>query len=223
MIKVHYKDDLPPVVVSLEVDGVQQALPEYDFVLRFWSESPSRFSEVGRVNGEWVGCQPTGDGRLTCYVRNKGLGVGRLMCDFISRVSDARYVGGVRVVTVRNTMGVELVPGNSENVVAVIDGVVLPMVATERINIDAVVADCRTATAAAEAAAASAAAAAAALDELSLSDYYTKRETDTLLRSKQDKLSAGSRVSISEQNEIGVEVEAIGNLDILAMARRVFG
>lgn len=181
MIKINYKDDIPPIAVTLTAGGQSTELPDSDFTLRFWADNPKRYAEVGRKNGEWVGCTPLSDGRLMCYIVNKGLGVGRLICDYTVKIEDPNYMGETRRLTVRTPLDIELVPGNCEGLVKIIDSYVMSVIVSDVTDLDSVLAKCKAATLDAETIAEE-------LREYHFTDYYTKAETEMLLLGKEDNI-----------------------------------
>lgn len=215
-VKVHYQDDLPPIAVELVIDGVKQAIPSHDFILRFWAESPSRYSEVGRIGGAWRYCEPTDNEQLICYVKNRGLGIGRLMVDFISKATDSRYKDDVRVTVVRTALDVELVVGEGNQALTRIGGAVAILGGSVSVDVDAVLSECRSVVASASDLVSEGRSMLDELQAYDLSAYYTKTETNTLLEGKQSALHAGEGINI-HNGVVSAEIEPLGTWDVLSI------
>lgn len=133
MRRINYKSDIPPLMLSLNVDEKQITVPDCDFIVRFYIDGyEGRHYDCSHIGGVWSNCEPSEDGtKLVCYINNQRLGIGELCAEFHYMSPDRRYSDGSQksVVVIGNTeLGVELVEDNGDAVTEAAIDVTLPFI-----------------------------------------------------------------------------------------------
>lgn len=133
MRRINYKSDIPPLLLSLKVDGKQITVPDCDFIVRFYIEGyEGRHYDCSHIGGVWSNCEPSEEGtKLVCYINNQRLGIGELCAEFHYISHDSRYSDGSKksVVIIGSTeLGVELVEDNGDAVTEAAIDVTLPFI-----------------------------------------------------------------------------------------------
>ena len=93
----------------------EEYLFDAPFVFRYTAGCGSGKSYIAKhCNGEYVNCEPTGDGRLLVSFDNHGLGCGKLMCERTFYLTDADFADGICSLTDKRQTGVLLTAGETQ-------------------------------------------------------------------------------------------------------------
>ncbi len=159
----NYKSDFTSVHTFYRQDGdtkTQIAVPN-NVRLTFFTAERCGFVAVRRNGAEMSGCSISADGKtLTACIplSRKSLGTGELFCEIEETTSETGFPEDERIEVTPVRLGITLWPGKSDDDGEVQSDLVIGIISRE---VAAVMASCKTATAAAESAASQANAAAA--------------------------------------------------------------
>ncbi len=139
MAKYNYKSDLPPILITLSIDGAVIDIPDCDFLVRFYIEGDEgRHYDCSHTCGVWKSCEPSQDGKkLICYLDNHNLGTGDLCAEFHYIKSDKYYDDGAQksvVIADSGKVGIELVDGNGTLDVEFVE-IALPFIYRDAYNV----------------------------------------------------------------------------------------
>lgn len=117
MTNVNYKSDFDFVLDLLDSSGGVVGWPLEDFrAVLYVAGKEARF-EASSLGGRCTNCR-NDDGHIRIVANNHGLGIGQLWVEFTLYSPDESYPDGVRAVTNRAALDIELVPGLTDESIA---------------------------------------------------------------------------------------------------------
>lgn len=125
-VRVNYKSDLPPIGITFMLGEHEIPVPITDFVVRFFVEgSPGLIFECLHKGEEYINCEVTDEGTLTCYINNHGFCCGRLCCEFIDLSRNVKYADGVQKTVTPTKLNIVLVEGAGDDLVEITESIAI--------------------------------------------------------------------------------------------------
>ncbi len=140
MTKVNWESDIRCAVTFL-INGVEIAVPDHDFMLRFYVEGGTRKYDCTYKNGEYKNCKPNDERtQIQCFLDNHRLGLGTLLVKYYDYAPDSDFTDGDYRTVTPSALDIELVEGAgdyAEDITAEVIADVETIIADGRKVIDA--------------------------------------------------------------------------------------